>query len=163
MTKNNPADSALRDQIDAATAESDAFLTARGASAPVLMDRPAWQRLAMEALMAAAHVGTARLCPHVRPDQLVSTPTVVWVEVPDTVCCPPCDLVRSLEEARTCQGCGIRGALSGGTEYAAPAGPMSVTAVWCQACPPPKPRPTAPSGAGRRGRTGKKHSGRRGR
>ena len=56
MTKNNPAVSALRDQIDAATAESDDFLTARGASAPVLMDRPAWQRLAMEALLVVSGV-----------------------------------------------------------------------------------------------------------
>ncbi|MFF1906403.1 hypothetical protein [Kitasatospora sp. NPDC058218] len=154
-----PADSALRDQIDAATAESDAFLTARGASAPVFMGRPAWQRSAMEALMAAVWSGTARLCVHVRPDRLVSTPTVVWVEAPETVCCPPCDLARRLEEARTCQGCGTRGSLTGGTECAVPAGPMSVTALWCQACTPP----TAPSDAGRRGRTGKKRSRRRGR
>ncbi|WP_158835156.1 hypothetical protein [Streptomyces sp. NRRL S-350] len=164
MTKNNPADSALRDQIDAAAAESDAFLTARGASAPVSVGSPTWQRPAMEALVAAVWAGTARRCAHIREDRLVSTPTVLWIEAPETVCCPPCDLARRLKEARTCQGCGARGTLEGGVEYAAPAGPMSVTAVWCPTCPPPALE-SAPrsSGASSRARAGKKRSGRRGR
>ncbi|MFC5996259.1 hypothetical protein ACFQE5_18820 [Pseudonocardia hispaniensis] len=138
---------ALRDQIDAATADTDranqrlATLTGYRYLTDAAATLPKWIVLALLRALAAWQVGTASTCMHnPHPDRPRPVMAAAWR--PGTVACTACTLLLTCRPGstadRTCDGCGH---ITTGPEHhdgirpvCVSAGPMTLMAGVCEHC-----------------------------